>query len=350
MVRRLRRALIGGTIAASLALSGGYAITQIDGATTTIQNVAQLKAKPRLAGLKLAKRKLVGGKKTYGTVTLTAAAPMGGMKVKLAAKSAKYIKVPASVKVPAGKKSARFAIRTAKISRIGTGVVAAGLGGKVLKRDLTLTPALYLARLALDTYALQGGTATSGTIALNKAAPAGGVTVALASGNAKAKVKASVKIPAGRKAARFDVATEAVDANTRVKLTARYGAQSLATRFVLTAKDADVTYVPTKFTLHFNEFVDSSTAGRALQAHIDINLPAPKGGLTLQVTSDQPALLEINNGGQVTIPEGQTAAPFWIGYKEVQALTPFRFTTTYNGVTVQSIVRNLVPKGYEGAW
>ncbi len=91
MVRQLRRALIGGTIAASLALSGGYAITRIDGAPATIQNVAHLQAKPKLAGLKLAKSRMLGGKKTYGVVTLTAAAPMGGVKVKLAAKSAAYI-------------------------------------------------------------------------------------------------------------------------------------------------------------------------------------------------------------------------------------------------------------------
>lgn len=256
MVRQLRRALIGGTIAASLALSGGYAITRTDGASTTIQNVAQLKAKPKLAGLKLGKRKMPGGKKTYGVVTLTAAAPMGGMKVKLAAKSATYIKVPKSVKVPAGKKKVRFAIKTAKIPRVGTGVVAAGLNGKILKRRLTLTP--------------------------------------------------------------------------------------------VAAPDAPNPYVPTKFTLHFDEFVDSSRADRSLEAHIDILPAAPPGGLTLTVTSNQPGLLTISDGGKVTIPEGQTATPFRIFYKEVQTPTPIQFFTTYNGVTVESIVRNLVPKGAGG--
>lgn len=262
MAPQLRRALIGGAIAASLALTGGYAISRIDGAPTTIQNVAHLKPKPKLAGLKLAKSRMRGGKKTYGTVTLTAAAPMGGTKVKLAAKSAKYIKVPKTVKVPAGKKKARFVIRTAAIPRVGTGVVAAGLNGRIIKRKLTLTP---------------------------------------------------VPVPAPD-------------------------------------PDETGTYVPTKFTLHFNEFVDSSKVERTLEAHIDINQPAPAGGVTLQVTSTQPGLLTLSNGGQVTIPAGQTAAPFYIGYKEVQELTPIQFSTTYNGVTVQSIVRNLVPKGYAGAW
>ncbi|WP_106398114.1 hypothetical protein [Actinocorallia populi] len=343
MAPQLKRALIGGAAALSLALAGGHAITRIDGAPATIQNIAHLRAAPELAGLKLTKRKMIGGKKAHGTVTLTSAAPMGGVKVRLAAKSPRYIKVPKSVKVPAGKKLVRFPIRTARIARVGTGVVAAGLGGEVVKRRLTLTPRHYLTRLALDDYAVQGGTATGGTVALNKAAPAGGVRVTLASGNAKAQVKGQVKIPAGRKAAHFAILTQGVAADTEIKIAARYG-QTLARGIVLTPGQAEVVHVPTKFTLHFDEFVDSSKA-RTLEAHIDINLPAPKGGLTLQVTSDQPGLLELAGGGRVTVPEGQTAAPFYIGFKQVAVVTPFRFTTTHNGVTVQSIVRNLAPGG-----
>ncbi|GAA0955641.1 hypothetical protein [Actinocorallia libanotica] len=348
MAPQLKRALIGGIAALSLAVSGGYAITRIDGAPATIQNVAHLKAKPGLAGLKLGRRKQIGGKKTYGTVTLTSPAPMGGVKVKLAAKSPKYIKVPKSVTVPAGKKRMRFAIGTAAIPRVGTGVVAAGLNGKVVKRKLTLTPRHYLTQLTLDDYVVREGDATGGTVALNKSAPAGGAIVVLASGSAKAKVKAQVKIPAGRKKAHFRITTGDVGAETEIKIAARYG-QTLAESFVLAPKAAEVTYVPTKFTLHFNEFVDS-TKVRTLEAHIDINLPAPEGGLTVQVTSDKPDLLGLSNGGKVTIPAGQTATPFYITYKEVNQVTPFHFTTTYNGVTVNSIVRNLVPKGFEGAW
>ncbi len=164
------------------------------------------------------------------------------------------------MKVPAGKKKVRFTIKTAKIPRVGTGVVAAGLNGKILKRKLTLTP---------------------------------------------------VKTP---------------------------------------APDAPNPYKPTKFTLHFNEFVDSSKLDRSLEAHIDILPAAPQGGLTLTVTSNRPDLLTIDNGGKVTVPEGQTATPFRIYYKEVQEPTAIQFFTTYNGVTVESIVRNLVPKDYPGAW
>ncbi len=348
MAPQLKRALTSGAVALALTVSGGYALTRIDGAPATIQHVAHLQARPKLAGLKLDKRKQIGGKKAHGTVTLTSPAPMGGVKVKLAAKSPRYIKVPRSVTVPAGKKRVRFTIGTTAIPRVGTGVVAAGLNGKVVKRKLTLTPRHYLTRLTLDDYVVRAGAATGGTVALNKAAPAGGVKVVLASGSDKAQVKAQVKIPAGRKKAHFRITTGNVGAETEVKIAARYG-QTLAESFVLAPKAAEVVYVPTKFTLHFNEFVNSATV-RTLEAHIDINLPAPAGGLTLQVTSDKPDLLALSNGGKVTIPAGQTATPFYITYKEVDAVTPFHFTTTHNGVTVNSIVRNLVPKDFKDAW
>ncbi len=349
MVRQLRRALIGGLAAVALAASGGYAISQIDGAPATIQNVAHLKAKPKLSGLKLAKKKLVGGKKTYGTVTLTSAAPMGGTKVKLAAKSAKYIKVPKSVKVPAGKKTARFAITTAKIARVGTGVVAAGLDGKVLKRKLTLTPGLYLAGLYLDDYSLQGGNATTGTVYLNKAAPAGGVSVALASNSDKATVNAQVKVAAGKKTATFKVNTAAVNAATEVKISAKYGAQTLSKAFVLTKGAAEVVIVPTEFHLHMDALIDS-TKQRTLEANIDINAPAPKGGIYLQVTVTRPDLLEMNDGGKVFIPEGQKTGRYYIGYKVVTEVSPFTFSTEYNGKKLTSEQRSLVPAGTPGAW
>ncbi len=75
-------------------------------------------------------RRVEGGKPTTGTVTLSGAAPAGGVIVELSTTD-HFVQVPSSVVVPAGSKSARFNVTTSPVATEGyhTAVVEASRAG-----------------------------------------------------------------------------------------------------------------------------------------------------------------------------------------------------------------------------
>ncbi len=84
-------------------------------------------------------------------------------------------------------------------------------------------PAVGLTALAVAPATVVGGQATRGTVTLSAPAPAGGVTVKLASSNGNAAaVPAGVAVRAGARSATFEVQTQPVPA-TRVQITATLG-------------------------------------------------------------------------------------------------------------------------------
>jgi hypothetical protein len=93
-------------------------------------------AAPTLASLSLSPTSVTGGATSTGTVTLTSAAPSGGLVVSLASGGA-AASVPASVTVAAGATGASFAVSTTAVASATT-VTISGTGGGV-GRSATLT-------------------------------------------------------------------------------------------------------------------------------------------------------------------------------------------------------------------
>ena len=93
-----------------------------------------------LAALTLNPTSVKGGTPVTGTVTLTAAAPSGGVNVALASSSPTLASVPGHLLVPAGKVSAAFTVATTKPPR-GTTVVtiAASYAAVTKKATVKLT-------------------------------------------------------------------------------------------------------------------------------------------------------------------------------------------------------------------
>lgn len=79
------------------------------------------------------------GEKVKGKVTLTALAPAGGTTVQLASSNAAALGVPASVVVPAGKKSVYFPATVGRVSAPTTVQVTATLGTSQKSRTVTVT-------------------------------------------------------------------------------------------------------------------------------------------------------------------------------------------------------------------
>jgi hypothetical protein len=82
---------------------------------------------PYLYSFVLSPTTLIGGSSSTGTVTISSAAPTGGLKVALASNSASAT-VPATVTIPAGKTSATFTVKTSKVTTQTTAAIKATYG------------------------------------------------------------------------------------------------------------------------------------------------------------------------------------------------------------------------------
>ena len=94
---------------------------------------------PYLLGVKLNSTNLRGGNAAQGTVTLSSAAPVGGLVLKLFSDSG-AAKVPQTITVAAGKTSAVFSLKSSKVVAATTVTVRATLGTQTRTASLTINP------------------------------------------------------------------------------------------------------------------------------------------------------------------------------------------------------------------
>ncbi len=165
-----------------------------------------------------------GGNAATGTVTLTSAASAAGVLVNLSSANPAAT-MPASVSVPAGAGSANFAIATSVVSVSTVGTLSASYDGVTRTTTFAVNPvpAAALSSLSLNPGTVFGGTSSTGTVTLTQAAPAGGLSVALASSKpAVANVPASVLVPAGSNSASFTISTSITRKNASSVISASY--------------------------------------------------------------------------------------------------------------------------------
>ena len=169
-----------------------------------------------------------GGSPSTGKVTLSGAAPSGGVVISLASSSTSVASVPASVTVSAGNTIATFQVATRAVASSTTVTISASeVGGTQQTASLTVTPAppagATLTSLTLNPSSVTGGTPSTGIVTLSAPAPTGGAAVSLSSSNAAVgAVAANVIIRAGATSATFTVNTTAVTTSTAVTISASY--------------------------------------------------------------------------------------------------------------------------------
>ncbi len=176
----------------------------------------------QLASLSINPTAVTGGQSSTGTVTLTNAAPAGGVVVPLTNSNTAVANVPASVTVPAGATSATFTITTTAVASQATVSVSGSCGGATSTATLQVRPP-YLTSISINPTAVNSGSTAIGTVYLNAPAPAGGVSVPLTSSNsAAAGVPTSVTVPGGAASATFQVSAYPVLAQTVVTISGTY--------------------------------------------------------------------------------------------------------------------------------
>src|SRR5262249_12066819 len=154
-------------------------------------------------------------------------APAGGGGVALSSDNP-AAQVPATVSIAAGNSANSFTIMTTPVTTATSVNITATAGGVTKSFFVNLGPdpnaPPLLQSVTVSPTSVAGGTSASGTVFLSSPAPAGGVTVTLAtSSGSAAQVPGVVSVPAGQTSANFTVTSFAVPSSTVVTITAFLG-------------------------------------------------------------------------------------------------------------------------------
>ena len=256
-----------------------------------------------------------------GLITLGSPAPSGGMNVTLSTNNA-AANLPGSVVVDQGRTTKTFAITTDAVAVDTNATITARLPAGRTASAILIIRAARITLLSVDSFSLIGGDSTMGTVAVNIPAPAGGANIVMTSGNnAVLQAPSPVIIAAGNRVARFQVTTTVIPVDTNVTLTATYGSSTQTISIqVLAPTLVGLVVVPSTV------IGGASTTGR-----VDIDRPAPAGGLVIDLSKDPNATGSpyVNFPATVTIPAGQRSKNFTITTSAVSRTVATQITASF---------------------
>ena len=264
---------------------------------------------------------VIGGSSASGTVSLSGPAGPGGTAVTLASSYTGAI-VPASLPIAAGASSATFSVTTVPQLNTVPVTISAGLGTSVQSTVLTVN-ALALASLSVSPNPTPGGTAITGTVALNGPAPPSGMSVSLSSSNIKlATVPASITVAGGDSSASFEIGSSAVAKAQTVTIAAALG--SVVQR--------------TALQLQPPALVSLTVAPASVQGS---STTAVTGVVMLSGPAGAPVLVKISssNTSAATVPAtvivrpGKTSATFKVSHKKVKVSAAVTISATLSQVS-----------------
>jgi hypothetical protein len=263
-----------------------------------------------LAGFSVSPLDVVSGSSTTGTVQLVTSAPAGGGVVALSSSNPALLQVPPTVTVPAGNNSASFPVTTSATNTFTTVQVDASAGGITRSEFVNLAAsatAPSLVSFAVSPTSVTGGTNATGTVALSAAAPAGGVSVTLSTGNSAVQLPPVITVPAGQSQVSFTVTTTQVSASTPVTLTAFSGSTTRSTTLTVTSGST----APGSPTL----LSPANAATVSLPVTLDWNDVPNAASYEIQVDDSSafsaPLVLNLTSTASQTTVTGLTAVQHW---------------------------------------
>jgi hypothetical protein len=181
-----------------------------------------------------------------------------------------------------------------------------------------------VASLTFSPATLEGGTSTTGTLQLTRAAPAGGATVTLvSSAPSLVTVPASVTIAAGSGSATFTATTSATTTQTAVTVTATYPTGTSVTGTVtvlLSPTPVSVILSPT-----------SVQGGTGSTGTVTLSGAAPTGGAVVSLGTSNSTVATVP--ATMTIAAGATSGTFPITTFTQNATTTATISAAYHGLT-----------------
>ena len=187
----------------------------LNGASTSVSFVVQPSG---LQSLTLSPSSITGGASPAAFVTLTGAAPAGGIQVALSSSNPALANVPATVTVAPGDFTTVVNVATGQVTANTVVVISASLNGTTLQAQLTLTPQQPPDSVTLDRTTAIGTEGASGTVRLASAATSDTYLFLSSSNPAVASVPDIVQVPQSAFAGGFLVNTSPVNTATTVTI------------------------------------------------------------------------------------------------------------------------------------
>jgi len=259
-----------------------------------------------------------GGSDVWGQINLAFNAPAGGVSFNVASSNG-VATVPATVTVPAGKPIIVFVVHSSTVLAATPTTISVSTGGQTKTASLTVSPPA-LSSFGLNLGLVAGGTTVTGRVTLNGPAPTGGVTVNVTSDSPFASAPATVAIAAGQSVATFTITTSGATTKTVANLTAACGGTKQTARLMIGAFELS--------NLILNNA--SVIGGASVSASVQINAPAPAGGVVVTLGSNNPS---VTVPATVMVPEGSSSAPFSIGTSPVASQVKAAISASYGGRT-----------------
>ena len=200
---------------------GGSAIAVLDASGSLQVNDNPMASTATVKSASLAPSVILAGQGTTGSVTISKAAPIGGVNVILSTNDP-TIQVPAFVSIAAGSTKAGFAISTWSSTVDIQGVINARSGSASASGSLTLKANQpKLIGLILSPTKAAGGKSIVGQVTLSLPAPSTGAMVSLSVSGTGASVQDSVVVQPGQTSAIFTINTNKVKTITSISVTAK---------------------------------------------------------------------------------------------------------------------------------
>jgi hypothetical protein len=288
---------------------------------------------PMLFSLSLNTDSVVGGGTVTGTVTLKRAAPAGGVEVSLVSDDTSLARPPARVVVAEGETAASFSIPTSPVSQptkivFNTGTANDGYRAPetwLMLRPAGLpAPAPSLSSVRLASSSVLGGGTTTGTVTLTGPAPAGGAPVWV-NGSMEGQVvtpAGGVMVPAGSTSATFTINAPDVNFSNWVIIQASYGNGAGMHGAVLRI-DPGAPAIPSVLAMTVQPV--STIGGGSLRGTVGLETPAPPGGATVFLSSDNPVA---RVPPSVNIAAGNSATTFTVSTTAVSEFNSASITAT----------------------
>ena len=181
-----------------------------------------------------------------------------------------------------------------------------------------------VASLSANPGIVTGGNASTGTVTLTSAAPAGGASVSLAGASTAVSVPATVTVAQGMTSANFGISTSPVTMSTSTTISASHGGVSKTTTFIVTPSIAPALAGITLGSA-------SVVGGGSTSGNVTLTAPAGSGGTRVTLQSSRPSLVGVPSS--VVVAAGTTSATFPVTTGATKRNVTAAVYATWAGVT-----------------
>ncbi|UOA10214.1 DUF2341 domain-containing protein [Methylobacter sp. S3L5C] len=206
----------------------------------------------------------------------------------------------------------------------GTSTISLATSSVVVAFKTISSPAA-LASVTLNPASVPGGSSSTGTVALNAAAPSGGAMIALLSSDPSVTVPSNVTVGANATTATFGVTTTTVSAVTPVTITGTYNGTQTGT--------LTVNPLPAVALSSVSVNPSAVTGGISTTGTVTLTGTAPIGGIVVTLSNNNSIVSE---PASVTVPAGASSATFTIATTPVASNTTVTLSAALNSITKTS--------------